>query len=201
MIRLLIHIFVLFLISSLVACSGSVRPEPPLQPDATALTQSSGDAADVLHILISERMNKKSPILVATMVQADKLDKTSSLGRLVMQQVGSRLNQYGYHVVEAKMAEGLVMVPNSGEFMLTRESTQLLHKNYPNAQAALVGSYTVNPKTVYFSLRIVRLDDGVVVAAHEYFLNNDGEVRRMIPDPGFSVIKQYPSRPVRVTSQ
>lgn len=152
---------------------------PAPQNGGSVLVASSHYAADVLHNMLSARLSKESPVLVASMVQLDDLEKTSGLGRVVMQQVGSRLSQYGYRIVDSRLRSSMVMRPHEGEFMLSRDVARLMQTEYA-AQAVLVGSYTESLSAVYFSLRLIRLDDGAVVAAHEYYLPNRGEVRNLL---------------------
>lgn len=148
-------------------------------PGGSLLTASSQQAADALQSVLEGRVSKESPVLVATMVQLDDLQKSSTLGRVVMQQVASRLSQYGYRIVESRLRQDMAIKPYEGEFMLTRDVAKLMQAQYA-AQAVLVGSYVENSGAVYFSLRLIRLDDGSVVGGYEYHLPNRGEVRSLL---------------------
>ncbi len=186
--RMLVALSAVALLGAVPALAGpGALPKQPVQTDASlaaypsgsVVVSSSQQAADALQSVFAGRVSKESPILVASMVQLDDLKASSTLGRMVMQQVGSRLSQYGYRIVESRMRQDMAIIPHEGEFMLTRELARLMQTRY-EAQAVLVGSYVEEPGTVYFSLRLIRLDDGAVVAAYEYHLPNRGEVRNLI---------------------
>lgn len=163
------------------------KPKPPVVEKPVLhtfqagpiLSKSSVQAADALQAVMATRVSKDSPVLVASMVPLNDYAHTSPLGRLVMQQVGSRLSQYGYRIIDSRLGRDYVMREHEGEFMLTRDTAKLLQSEYA-AQAVLVGSYTETPRTVFCSLRLLRLDDGAVVSAFEYHLPNRGEVRRLL---------------------
>lgn len=185
---ILVCAFILLLLTVVAAAAGpGAMPRQPMHsdtslaafPQGSIITGSSQMAADALHQVMMGRLSKESPVLVATMVQLDDLEKTSTLGRMVMQQVASRLSQYGYRVIESRLRMDMSIRPREGEFMLTREVARLMQTQYA-AQAVLVGSYVESPASVFCSLRLIRLDDGAVVAAYEYQLPNGGEVRSML---------------------
>ncbi|WP_406622703.1 FlgO family outer membrane protein [Acidovorax sp. SDU_ACID1] len=48
------------------------------------------------------------------------------------------------------------------------------------AQAVLVGTYVVAPQAVYVSLRLVGPQGNAVLAAHDYALPMDGNVRGLL---------------------
>lgn len=169
---------------SALADAGTRQPDmlpygPASSGGQSPLTISSMRAADALSSLMASRISRESPVLVTSMVALDNLGVTSQLGRLTMQQIGSRLSQYGYRVIDSRLARDMVMRQGEGEFMLTRDTARLLQTQY-SAQAVLVGSYAVTSGTVYVSLRLVRLDDAAVVAAYEYDLPYRGEVKAML---------------------
>lgn len=199
--RILTLIIILVLLGVPFAFAGpGALPKQPMQTDAvlmpsptgSVITASSQQAADAIQQVIAGRVSKESPILVATMVELNDYTKSSPLGRVVMQQIASRLSQYGYRVVESRMRQDMAMIPGQGEFMLSRELVRLMQTQY-SAQAALVGSYVENAAAVYCSLRLVRLDDGAVIAAYEYHLPNRGEVRALLRQKGKATVDVGPA--------
>ncbi len=159
--------------------------ESGLSPFAAGspLTKANFQAADTLHAALAKRINRNSPMLVASLVELNDFDRSSTFGRLVSQQVGSRLGQYGYTVLDVRLGSDLVARRQKGEFMLTRETARMLETRYA-AQAVLLGNYVVARNEVFVSLRVLRLDDRSIVAAHEYSLMNSGVVRTLLADPG-----------------
>ena len=61
-----------------------------------------------------------APFIVATLVNIDQLEQSSTLGRLISEQVASRMTQMGYGVLELKVRNGIYMKRNEGELLLTR---------------------------------------------------------------------------------
>jgi TolB-like protein len=117
-------------------------------------------AADAL--LQQVALDPAQPVLVATVVQLDRLDASSRLGRLVSEQVAGRLAQRGLRVTELRL----------------RETHQVAQAQA--AQAVLVGTYAVAPQAVYVSLRLVGPQGNAVLAAHDYALPMDGNVRGLL---------------------
>ncbi len=117
--------------------------------------------------------------LSTSFVDIHDIDMTSAFGRVAFQQIGSRLAQYGFNVVEARLVSTLVMTPRAGEFMLTREAARLLTDAY-DADAVLVGSYSDEGGNIFVSARVVRLSDNVILAAYEYYLPRDTDVSRLM---------------------
>lgn len=123
------------------------------------------------------------PVLVATVVDIDQLDRSSTLGRLISEHVASRLATKGYTVTELKMATPVYMRTPEGELMLSREVRAISAKH--GAQAVAVGTYALDTTggygLVFVSLKLVRTSDNAIVGASDYALvlaqNNYGLVR------------------------
>ncbi|WP_066853684.1 FlgO family outer membrane protein [Halodesulfovibrio spirochaetisodalis] len=147
---------------------------PELRFEPSSLSAENFLAADVIAEQISGKVSRNSPVLIASMVQLNDLRHSSVLGRLVMQQISSRISQFGYRVLESRLKKEYTVVPKEGEFILSRDVSELMQKEY-NAQVVLVGSYVPTPYRVYVSIRMLRISDGVVLAAHEYTLKNRRE--------------------------
>jgi len=113
------------------------------------------------------------PVLVATVVDIDHLERSSTLGRLVSEHVASRLAQKGYVVTELKMRGPVYMRTPEGELMLSREVREISEKH--GAQAVAVGTYAGggaqgNNSVVFVSLKLVRTADNTILGASDYAL-------------------------------
>lgn len=165
-----------------LAENGSVLPPAPeqivtlpeLSFEPSSLSAENFMAADVIAEQMSGKVSRNSPVLIASMVQLNDLRHSSMLGRLVMQQISSRISQFGYKVLETRLKKKYSIIPKEGEFILSRDVSELMKKEY-NAQVVLVGSYVPTPYRVYVSIRLLRIADGVVMAAHEYTLKSRRE--------------------------
>ena len=192
--RLFLGLFVLLGIF-LTGCSGGGSPDDvasakniPLPhasvqdpPGGALLLNANIHAGDALAAQALSRVGSTSSIIAASMVELDNLDKSSLFGQLNAQQIGSRLSQHGFKVLEARLGSELRMQKRNGEFMLTRESAKLLAQNH-DAHAVLLGVYSESHDKIYISTRIVRLNDNAVIAAYEYYLPKRGDVAALL-DP------------------
>lgn len=119
-----------------------------------------------------------APFIVATLVNIDQLEQSSTLGRLVSEQIASRLTQLGHGVVELKVRNGIYMKRNEGEFLLTREIKEIASVH--QAQAVIVGTYAESANLVYVNLKAVNPANSMILAAYDYALPLDAQIRSMV---------------------
>lgn len=147
------------------------------------VADSSTYAADALFTNLAWRLDRASLVLASSFVNLANLDETSGFGRLVSNQIGSRLAQYGFSIVETRLRTDLAMRQRQGEFLLTRDAAKAAARQF-GATAALVGTYAPAGKRLHVSARIVRLEDSAVLAAYDYSLPLKGEVRSLMGATG-----------------
>lgn len=163
---------------ALTSCSSKSVPQPavalePLPASApqrmpkSPMLQANLQAGDALSDMLLRRAGSGSGILTTTLVNMENLDQSSPFGRMTMQQIGSRLSQNGFKVIESRLGADYRMEQRGGEFMLTRDTMRLLAQEY-DAHAVLVGVYSVINGQTYISIRVVRFNDNAVIAAYEY---------------------------------
>lgn len=119
-----------------------------------------------------------SPFIVATLVNIDKLEQSSTFGRLISEQIASRVTQLGHNVVELKVRNSVFMKRNEGEFLLTREIKEVASAH--KAQAVIVGTYAESSDFVYVNLKVVNPANNMILAAYDYALPMNKEIRRMV---------------------
>ncbi len=121
--------------------------------------------ADGLETNLNEPISKKELIIVASFVKIDNLNESSTRGRMIAEQIASRLTQRGYKIQELKLRQGSIfMQEGKGEFLLSRD-LQNISKNY-NASAVVVGTFAESRGWFYVSARIVR-PDGIVISSYD----------------------------------
>jgi TolB-like protein len=135
-------------------------------------------AADALISQLSGRLAGDKPLIMATVVNIDALDQSSTLGRLVSEQVSTRLAQGGLRMLEMKLRTSLYMKRQQGEMMLTREVGDVAHNH--NAQAVVIGSYAETNDAVFVNIKVVQPQTNQVMAATDYVLAKDAVVRSML---------------------
>ncbi len=180
----------------LTACASSQGPDPdevvarPAPGDV--FVRANAGAGDDLAARLAAKAPAGTRVLVASFVNRDDLDDTSSLGRLTSAQVATRLSRAGFDMVEARLRSKLVLRPGQGEFVLSRATADLARTEF-EAQAVLLGSYTVDDEAVFVTASVVRLDNGAVLASGDYALPNAGPVARMLRDrdDGGALFERY----------
>lgn len=150
---------------------GSATPTDPVD-----LVEANYRAADVL--VQTAPLDPALPVLVATIVQVDRLNESSRLGRLISEHIAGRLAQRGVRVTELKLRETLAMRPGQGELLLSREAREVTQAQA--AQAVVVGTYAVSPGAVFVSLKLVNPVGNIVLAACDYALPMDATVRGLV---------------------
>lgn len=160
----------LSLFTSLSGCS-NINDEPSWQ-DAkdSPFIQTNYQAIDRL-IQQNKKLSTQQPLLLATIVNIDKLESSSTMGRLITEQLSARLSQQGYQVIELKLRNSLYMKESQGELMLTRELKDVATTH--NAQAVLVGTYAKGQAFVYINIKLVQPGTNLVLASTDYALPLD----------------------------
>ena len=119
-----------------------------------------------------------APFIVATLVNIDQLEQSSTLGRLISEQVASRMSQLGYGVLELKVRNGVYMKRNEGEFLLSREIREVAAAH--NAQGVVVGTYAEGANLLHVTLKLVDPSSSLVLAAHDYTLPLNRQVKSLL---------------------
>ena len=120
-------------------------------PTGDAMIQLNHQAADAL--LQGVRLDPRQPVLIATLVDLDDLERSSRWGRLASEHVAARMANRGVRVKELKLRNQIFMAQASGALLLS----------------------TVGGDTVYVSLKLIRPEGNTVMSAHDYsFALGDG---------------------------
>ncbi|MBY0240795.1 MAG: hypothetical protein K2X55_15900 [Burkholderiaceae bacterium] len=166
----------------LTACSGIL---PQAKEETNYATVSSNQfiasnykAADVLLAQLNGKLLADKPLIMATVVNIDALEQTTTLGRLISEQISTRMAQGKMNMLEMKLRNSVYMKRNQGEMMLTREVNDMAitHK----AQAVVVGSYAETSDMVFVNVKVIQPNTNYVLAAHDYALAKEGIVRSML---------------------
>jgi len=123
-------------------------------------------------------MAQNKPTIVATTVNIDDLNSSSTFGRLASQLVSSRLSQMGYLVMDVTYTQALELAPGTGEMVLSREASRVAAER--QAQAVVAGSYAVGGDQVYLNLRLLNAADGRLLSATDVVLTLDENTRRLV---------------------
>lgn len=169
----------LLLLTAFALCSGCASFGQAHPEGDDYLMQANYQAIDqlLLHIPAARALNRQQPIIVASLVNIDDLN-SSRLGRMLSEQLATRLTRNGYSVVELKLRDSIFVKQMQGELLLSRElkDITLSHK----AQAVLVGTYAQSNGQVYLTIKLVGVGDNVVISAQDYLLPLNSSVRSLL---------------------
>lgn len=181
---------VVFAMTSLIGCStqsfeefqaAARRMAPPKNAcdGDTCIRNANYQAADTLvSNLKALEIDKGELIVLTTFVDVDDLGRSTTLGRLIPQQISSRLAQKGYKTVEIKdMPPQIEVREGSGEFGLSRRVDPVNKRD--TGYAVLTGTYAVGANTVMVNARIIRSKDHVVLAGADYDLPASLNVQKL----------------------
>jgi TolB-like protein len=143
------------------------------------LMQANYRAVDQLlaSIPAGRALNKRQPLIVASLVNIDDLN-SSRLGRMLSEQLATRLTKSGYPVVELKLRDSIFVKQLQGELLLSREIKDITvtHK----AQVVLVGTYAESSGQIYLTIKLVGVADNLAISAHDYLLPLNSNVRSLL---------------------
>lgn len=143
--------------------------------DIDGISQVAGDMLEKNRLYYLDRT---LPILSTSFVNLDDLQETSDFGRLMGVRVASRFSQHGYRVVEMRLGKGSVAIQEKdGEFVLSRETARL--DGSPDAQAIIVGTYSLNENWAFVSARIVSIRDNTVISSYDFSMRMDETLKRL----------------------
>lgn len=157
----------LFLFSG-CAESGQPNSAKTVKFDITDLNYKAADK-----LLREAQLPAGSVVIMATVVNIDDIENSSTLGRLISEHVSSHFTRKNMNMIEMKFRENVYMKQNEGELMLTREIGKIA-KNH-SANAIVVGTYALSNSAVYINLKIIDPRTNVAISATDYVLpmNND----------------------------
>ncbi|MFW6005499.1 MAG: FlgO family outer membrane protein [Desulfonatronovibrionaceae bacterium] len=147
-----------------------------------SMIRSSYQAGNDILSLLKNRIPEDGGILLTTFVNLDDLGETSTLGRTIPQQIGNRLIQCGYRVIDIRLRRGSLLVKEKeGEFALTRSIADLAGDN--ETYAILTGTYSVVYNRIHVNARVLKSTSGQALASIDYTLPYD--LKALNPE-GFS---------------
>ena len=131
------------------------------------LIRANYKMADMLEHNLMQPISLNQPILVASFVNVNRLEQSSTFGHIISEQISSRFAQKGYKIIEMKLRQDSVFFKKEkGEFLLSRDCLDL-SKEY-DSSAVIVGTYAEGYNKLYVSARIVRVSDSEVISSWDY---------------------------------
>lgn len=154
------------------------------------LQDYSYDAADDLIGDARYRVTVNTPILVGTLNNVDKLERSSTFGRIVSEQISARFVQRGFTVSELKMRnsvnikQGLTDPNESGEFLLSRDVRSISGEH--KAAAIVTGTYAVAGHEIFVNLKMIDVATGKIMSGTDVNIPLDSNIRELVEDDATS---------------
>jgi TolB-like protein len=150
------------MLSSYGCSSYSSRPTPHIVKGN--LVSMGYHVADRLISNLKQPINSEDSIVVATFVNVDNLNESSTFGRIISEQIASRFSQRGYKVKEVKFRQDTIyMQDGEGEFLLSRDLRAISEKH--DASVVVVGTYGKAYNEMYVSARVINPSNSLLVAS------------------------------------
>ncbi|MBU4424773.1 MULTISPECIES: FlgO family outer membrane protein [unclassified Acidovorax] len=140
------------------------------------LVEASYRATDAL--LKTAALDPAQPVVVATLVNVDRPSESSRLGRIVAEQIAGRMVQRGVLVTRMALRDAPAAPRDQGELLLPRALREVVRTQ--GAQAAVAGTYAVSARQLYISLKLISPPGNAVLAAHDYAVPLDEDVRALL---------------------
>lgn len=144
-----------------------------LKPDRVTLDRldrAAYWAADMLEENLLYALGRTRPVLAASFVNMDRLEQSSTFGRLLADRIATRFSQHGYHVIELKLRKtALAVQPGNGELALSRD-LQLIQSEH-DAQAVMVGTYILAGKRLHATVKLVGTADQAVLSSCDFSMD------------------------------
>lgn len=151
----------------LVWITGCSAKSNIVQYENRNLVSASYHIADALENNLKLRISPNESLLVASFVNVNNLEQSSTFGRIVSEQIASRFAQNGYKIIEMKLRQKSIFIEKEkGEFLLSRDLREVGESH--NSPAVVVGTYAQGYNSIYVSARIVRTSDSEVIASCDY---------------------------------
>jgi len=128
---------------------------------------------DTVNSLITHNPSIRSKtIIVTTITNEDNLNKSSTIGRTITEQLITDFIKRGIKVVETRMNKSNVITvrPRNGEFILTRNALNLA--KIKNADAILVGTYSSYSHKLYVNIKLIDPTTNIIIASEDYILHS-----------------------------
>ncbi|MQX36178.1 FlgO family outer membrane protein [Roseospira navarrensis] len=171
-------------VTALSACAPEQFPDTfqtERSRPAVDVEAASYQAADQLLELSHARLNTDKPIVVTTLVDNGDLTRAAPIGRLVAEQIATRLTNAGYTVREMRFGSSLKVREGTGELVLSRDLRDISRS--VGAQAIVAGTYTPGSQWVFVNAKLIHATSGDVLSAADFQLRNDGNVQSLVAMP------------------
>ena len=142
------------------------------------LQRDTRQATEALFANTRQSVNRQQTILVASLVNIDNLTESSTFGRTLSQYISSWIVQNDFSTTEMKLSSSVFFKQREGTFFLSRDIKKLTQKY--EAQAIVVGTYSIADSTCTISLRLINALDAKILSAIDYQVSLGSNTKKML---------------------
>jgi TolB-like protein len=167
----------LFILSATLIFLSACQTVPNGKYDADIIN-TSHQAAEILASGANVKIGHKKPLIFASFVNINNLERSSSFGRIVSQQFATYFSSAGYNVAEMLLRQNVYIKQQQGEFLLSRELKNISKQH--NAQAVVVGTYAVGKNSIYITSKMVNTHTNEIISSVDYALPIGPDTRLLL---------------------
>lgn len=156
--------------------------EKNVGPEILLAEMTKEVAGKVFYALQGEDKNLAARIAVVNGVPVSDFKRDTEFGRIVDEYLVTDLADRGLRVTELRLGKDITILPQTGEFILSRNVGELANKN-PELEYVVVTTFANTSKTLIVQGRLVRLGDGAVKTSWRYSLPLNRELRALFQSP------------------
>lgn len=160
-------------------------PEASTRGPETFLSEMSKEVAGKVFYELQGEGDGQIPagrIAVVNAVPLSDFKRDTEFGRVMGEYLLTDLADRGLTVTELRMGKEITILPQTGEFILSRNVGELSNRN-PALEYAVVSTFSNTRKTLIVQGRLVRLSDGLVKTSWRYAMPLTGELRGLFQTP------------------
>jgi TolB-like protein len=142
--------------------SVTIGASPYVRGDLGTLTYRAVD----LILAAAPDVKADTPIIVASISDAQHVETSSAFGNIVSDMIRTRLVQDGHAASEIRLRREMSFNNGEGEFLLSRNRRALMPPS--NAAAIVTGTYAASYEKLYVSIKLVSATDAHIIAGADF---------------------------------
>lgn len=132
----------------------------------------------------SRNKNTSIPVVVGTLSNIDAMEHTNRFGRVVSEQISTRVSQLGMTVSELKLRtnlnvkQSMTNLSQGGEYILSRDINDI--RTEYKVGYAVTGTYGIAEENVMVNLKLIDIKSGHIIAATDYNVDINEDVDALL---------------------
>lgn len=126
-------------------------------------------AAGKVYYELKDKGRQNARLAVVSAVPLSDFKRQTEFGRLMAEYLLTDLADRGLDVTELRLGREITILPQTGDFILTRNVGELAIK-HPHLDGVVVTTFSNTPEQLIVQGRLVRLKDGLVETSWRYTL-------------------------------